>query len=120
VSNHAIEEAYFMETESPNKMTKKDKIPRKRAVNNHSKGKPKVPKKDRKSPPQKPLLANATWIATLALILRVTMTRDGTRVWKQPRKKLLLERSDPILKTSSLLKKRRRKEKGERRNPRTF
>jgi len=52
VSNHAIEDAYFMETEPPNKMTKKDKIPRKRADNSRSKGKPKVPKKDRKSLPE--------------------------------------------------------------------
>ena len=78
MSNHAID-AYHVREAFPNKMTEKDKIPRKRAANERSKSKPKVPKKDRKSPP-KPLLTNATWIATLALITRVTMTRDGTRV----------------------------------------
>ena len=64
-----------MEEELPNKMTEKDKIHKKKAASGRSKT--KVHKKNRK-PPQKPLLANATWIATLALITRVTMTRDGT------------------------------------------
>ena len=109
MSNHHIE-TYHLEEASPNKMTKKDKIPKKRAANSRSKSKTKVSKKDRKSP-QKPLLANATWKTTLALISRVTMTRDGTRVWKELRQKLLLERSDPNLMTSSLQKKRRRKDK---------
>ena len=80
-------------------MTEKDKIPKKRAANSRSKSKTKVSKKDRKFPP------------ALALVSRVTMTRDGTRAWNELRQKLFLERSDPSSKTSSLLKKRRRKEK---------
>ena len=73
-------------------MTTKDNIPKKKAASERSKGKTKVPKKDRKPPPEAahkvpkkdrkslPLLANATLIATLTLNTRVRMNRDGTRV----------------------------------------
>ena len=32
------------------------------------------------SSPQEPLLLNTTWIATLALIMRVNMKQDGTKL----------------------------------------
>ena len=51
MSNHHIE-TYHLEEASPNKMTGKDKTPRKRAANSRSKSKTKVSKKDRKPPPE--------------------------------------------------------------------
>ena len=51
MSNHHIE-AYHGEEAFPNKMTEKDKIPKKKAASERSKSKPKVPKKDMKSPPE--------------------------------------------------------------------
>ena len=98
-----------MEEELPKETNKKDKFSRKKAAIGRSKGKPTVPKKNRKSP-QKPLLTNVIWIVTLALVTTVITTRDGTRVWKELRQKLLLlERSDPNSMTSSLQKKKRRR-----------
>ena len=41
-----------MEEELPNKMTEKDKIPKKTTVNIQGKSNHKVAKKDRKSPPE--------------------------------------------------------------------